>query len=228
MAFQPIVDAVLDRVFAYEALVRGPNGEPAASVLSQVDDTNRYVFDQACRVTAVEMASRLGMREHLSINFLPNAVYEPHRCLQTTLAAAKSSNFPVERILFEVSESESSRDISHLKQIFEEYRRQGFATAIDDFGAGHSGLNLLADFQPDFVKLDMQLIRGIDADRPRQVIVRHIMAMCLELGITAIAEGIQTREEYLALRDQGVVLFQGFYFARPAFESLPHWRLAVA
>ena len=73
-AYQPIVDLATRSIFAHEALVRGPNGESAYSVLSQVTDDNRYSFDQACRVQAIRGAAKLGMKELLSINFLPNAV----------------------------------------------------------------------------------------------------------------------------------------------------------
>ena len=103
MAFQPIVDASTGAVFAHEALVRGAGGESAASVLSQVSETNRYAFDQQCRVTAIELAARLKMADqgaNLSINFLPNAVYEPRACIRLTLAAAMSSGFPLTRIIF--------------------------------------------------------------------------------------------------------------------------------
>src|SRR5262245_58847477 len=88
MAFQPIVDVETETVFAHEALVRSVDGAPAQAVLSRINDANRYAFDQRCRVRAVELASALGMQSMLSINFMPNAVYEPTRCLRTTLEAA--------------------------------------------------------------------------------------------------------------------------------------------
>ena len=110
MAFQPIVDIQERTVFAYEALVRGLDGGSAAWILAHVNDQNRYRFDQACRTKAVELASRLGVECYLSINFMPNAIYEPATCIRTTLAAAKKHNFPAERLLFEVSEAEDAVD----------------------------------------------------------------------------------------------------------------------
>ena len=89
MAFQPIVDLRQRRVHAYEALVRGPEGEPAGQVQEQVTEELLYRFDQACRVKAIEQASALGMQEPLSINFLPNAVYEPEACIQATLEVSR-------------------------------------------------------------------------------------------------------------------------------------------
>ena len=104
------------------------------------------------------------------------------RCLRTTLEAALRTGFPIENIIFETTEDERVHDTEYLKKIFATYRKEGFKTAIDDFGAGYAGLNLLADFQPDIVKLDMQLIRNIDADRARQAIVGAMAAVGNLLG----------------------------------------------
>jgi EAL domain-containing protein (putative c-di-GMP-specific phosphodiesterase class I) len=221
MAFQPIVDLESGQVYAHEALVRGLDGGGAASVLGRVTEDNRYAFDQACRVKAISLASRLGMQSFLSINFLPNAVYQPAACLRKTIEAATEYDFPVHRLIFEVTENEQVRDPDHLKSIFREYKRRGMITAIDDFGAGHSGLNLLAEFQPDIIKLDMALTRAIHLDRVRSAIVKSMVSLCGDLGISIIAEGIEEVDEARALRDLGVRLFQGYCFARPETERLP-------
>ena len=219
-AYQPIVDIGTRRVYAHEALVRGPQGEGAASVLDQVNDDNRYRFDQACRVKAIEGAHALGMQEMLSINFLPNAVYKPEVCIRTTLETARATGFPLQNIIFEVTEGERVEDGVWFAQILREYKRTGFKTAIDDFGAGYAGLKLLADFQPDIIKIDMDLVRNIDSSRPRQAIVRGLMRLCEDMGIQVIAEGIEKPAERDFLADQGVRLMQGYLFARPAFRAL--------
>lgn len=221
MAFQPIVNFHKKSIFGYEALVRGPNQEGALHILSQVTDENRYKFDQAIRVKALDLAKKLNLEGMLSINFLPNAVYRPETCIRATLEAAAELNFPTNRIMFEVTEGEKVLDHDHLKNIFIEYKKQNFITAIDDFGAGYAGLNLLADWQPDVIKLDMSLTRNVDNDRVRRSLVFGIIAVCKELSIQIIAEGIETKEERDTLYSQGVHLFQGYYFARPGFESLP-------
>ena len=221
MAFQPIVDLRNRSLFACEALVRGTDGSGAAAILAQVTDENRYQFDQACRVKAIELAARLQLTCYVSINFLPNAVYEPAACIRATLEAAKQHNFPLDRLLFEVTEGEKVTDHDHLKSILGEYTRRGFKTAIDDFGAGYSGLNLLAEFQPDIIKLDMALLRGIDSDPVRQAIVRGILGVCQALNIEVIAEGVETVAELTFLRGIGVYLFQGYLLARPAYEQIP-------
>ena len=201
--------------------MRGVDGESAGTVLSWVDDTNRYRFDQACRVKAIKGAKELGMTEHLSINFLPNAIYKPELCIRTTLEAARVNGFPLDRIIFEVTEGERITNSAHLKSIFSEYKKQGFLTAIDDFGAGYAGLGLLAEFQPDIIKLDMALIRNIDADRIRSIIVDSILKVALEIGIRVVAEGIETIGEFTHLREKGIRYFQGYLFAKPALDALP-------
>ena len=221
MAFQPIVDVRTRQLFACEALVRGTDGTGAAGILSKVTTDNRYQFDQSCRVKAVELAARLNIPCFVSINFLPNAVYQAATCIRATLEAAKRFNFPVERLIFEITENEQMVDKDHLKSIITEYKRQGFKTAIDDFGAGYSGLNLLAEFQPDIIKLDMALIRDINKDVVKQAIVRGILGVCAALSIEVIAEGVETEAELAFLREQNVHLFQGYLLARPAFEQVP-------
>ncbi len=224
MAFQPIVDAETCGVFAYEALVRGLNGEGAGSVMAALDDTNRYAFDQQCRVRAIELAAELGIAEtgaSVSINFMPNAIYRPEVCIATTLKTARRVGFPLTSIIFEFTEDEQTNDPKHITEIVTSYRTMGFRSALDDFGAGFAGLTLLAAFQPDIIKIDMALVRGIDADPVRRSIVAGIHTIARDLGILTIAEGIETENEARALRDLGVSLLQGYWFAKPAFEALP-------
>lgn len=222
MAFQPIVDVTSGSTFAHEALVRGPNGEGAYSVLSAVDHHSRYAFDQRCRVTAIEMAAKLGLANDgacLSINFMPNAVYEPRACIRLTLDAAARTGFPLDRIIFEFTENEKL-DTAHVLNILQTYKAIGFKTAIDDFGAGHAGLLLLSRFQPDIVKLDMELIRGIDECSVKRSILRHMLRLLDDLKITPLCEGIETLGELDVLQNMGVRLIQGYLLAKPAFESL--------
>jgi EAL domain-containing protein (putative c-di-GMP-specific phosphodiesterase class I) len=156
----------------------------------------------------------------LSINFLPKAVYRAETCIRATLEASRTFDFPVDRLMFEVTEGERVEDPNHLKSIFEEYARQGFTTAVDDFGSGYSGLNMLAMFQPQVLKIDMALTRDIDRDTVRQAIVEGIVLVSKRLGITVVAEGIETREERDALLDLGIELMQGYLFAKPMVGQL--------
>ncbi len=224
MAFQPIVDCETGRPFAYEALVRGAGGQSAGEMLARVTPDNRYAFDQQCRVAAIEQAVAAGILDsgaRLSINFLPNAVYSPVACIQLTLTTARRVGLPIDRLIFEFTENERMADTDHVADIIDAYRRMGFATALDDFGAGYAGLGLLARFQTDLVKLDMELIRDIDAAEPRQIIVDGIVRIMERMGITVIAEGVETIAEYDTLRSLGVSYIQGYLLGRPALGALP-------
>jgi EAL domain-containing protein (putative c-di-GMP-specific phosphodiesterase class I) len=220
-AFQPIIDVDNQDVYAYEALVRGTQGEGAHTILNRVNEHNRYSFDQRCRVKAVKLASRLKLQTRLSINFMPNAVYEPENCIRTTLAAAKTYNFDTSKLIFELTENEALTDADHLVSIISAYREMGFQVALDDFGAGYSRMNVVIASPPNLIKLDMSLLRGIERNNNQQAVVNGILVMSDQLGSRVIAEGVETIEEYRWLRQREVSLFQGYLFARPGFEELP-------
>ncbi len=220
MAFQPIVDLSLAKIVTYEALVRGIQGESAGSVLAKVTDELLYRFDQACRVKAIEMASALGMQTDLSINFLPNAVYEPEACIQATLEVSKRVGWPTHRLIFEITETERVKDRQHLCNIIDAYRSMGFKTALDDFGNGYANLDLLTDLMPDKLKIDRELVMHCDSDPRRQALLNAIILLAQELQVVPIAEGVETRAEALWLARAGIVRQQGFYFAKPAINSL--------
>ncbi len=223
MAFQPIVDVPHHRVWGYEALVRGINGESAFSILNQVNEATRYQFDQAARVMAIETAGALfkGSDLRLSINFMPNAVYEPAACIQKSLAAAKRVDFPHKNLMFEFTENERMVDPEHVRNIVEAYREFGFLTAFDDFGAGYAGLQLLCRLQPDLIKIDMELVRDIHLSRAKQAVVAGIVGTARALDIEVLGEGVEKEQELTILRATGISLFQGYYFAKPAFMALP-------
>ena len=224
MAFQPIVDIEKGSIFAYEALVRGVNGESAHTILSSVNEENRYAFDQQCRVKAITLAAELGVADtgaFLSINFMPGAVYSPAACIRKTLETAHQVNFPLDRLIFELTEDDRIADVEHLRGIVSEYHKHGFRIAIDDFGAGYSGLNLLASFTPDVLKLDMGLTRDIHL-RPQAVkLLKHLVGIAESFNCLLLAEGIENEQELKIVRDCGINLIQGYYFAKPGFESLP-------
>jgi EAL domain-containing protein (putative c-di-GMP-specific phosphodiesterase class I) len=137
------------------------------------------------------------------------------------LAAAERTGFPTSQLMFEITEGEEVVDHAHLLNIIAAYKAMGFRTAIDDFGAGYSTLELVHKLRPDVVKLDMDLIRGIDGDKLRRSIVRNVLAVCNGMGARVIAEGVETWAEYETLRELGIDLFQGYLFAKPGFQTLP-------
>jgi EAL domain-containing protein (putative c-di-GMP-specific phosphodiesterase class I) len=220
MAFQAIVDLQDARIDCYEALVRGLDGTGAGQVLAKVTPENMYAFDQACRVRAIELAARLGMDRQLSINFLPNAVYEPRACIRATLEAASRSQFDPHRLTFEIVETEAIANNAHMLNIIGEYHRQGFKVALDDFATAYSGLSRLAELRPDIVKLDRALVRDCDQSHVKLAIIASMIALGAAIGIKVVLEGVEREGELDALRSVGARFVQGYYFARPQFEAL--------
>jgi blue light- and temperature-responsive anti-repressor len=219
-AFQPIVDIAAGEVFAYEALVRGLSNEPASTVFARVEPSQLYNFDRYARIRAIALAASLGIDAGLSLNFMAKSLDTLPDAISSTIDAAHAASIPLRRIFLEVTESELIHDPGRFATAMNTYRAQGLRFAIDDFGAGFSGLNLLADFQPDIVKLDMQLVRNIDSSGPRQAIVRAVIQACEDLGIDVLAEGVESEPEQRWFKRNGVRLFQGYWFARPTFEAL--------
>lgn len=223
-AFQPIFDLTTGRPYAFEALVRGTNGESAGEILSRVTDDNRYAFDQACRVNAIREAVAAGLLDteaKLSINFMPNAVYSPLACIKLTMETALETGLPTNRLIFEFTENERL-DTDHVRGIVRAYQALGLTTAIDDFGSGHAGLGLLANLQTDAIKLDMDLIRNLDTSLARRQIVKSLVDLSREMGLLLVAEGIETQDELRVLEDIGVRYVQGYLFAQPQIGALPH------
>ncbi|MCB1877418.1 MAG: EAL domain-containing protein [Chromatiales bacterium] len=220
-ACQPIVDTVERRVVSFEMLVRGTHGEPAPTVLKAISENDRYIFDNKLRERAIEVAAQLGVKCNLNLNLLPGCLTGCDDALAATIELAKLHGIGPERLVIEVTETEIIEDLSRFSAVINEYRALGVMVAIDDFGSGYSGLNLLADFMPDSIKIDMSLIRDIQASGPRQAIVRGIVRTCGDLGIDVVAEGVETEQEWRWCESEGIQLFQGYFFAKPGFESLP-------
>ena len=219
-AFQPIVHAPTRSIFSHEALIRGPDGENAASILQRSQPVEMHALRERQRIAALESAARLGLRTRININFQPSDIAHSPTAITSLLDAAARCGIPPESIVLEVLESEIIRDSGDFSARMNPYRASGLTFAIDDFGAGYAGLNLLADFQPDLLKIDMNLVRGIERNGPRQAILRGIVRTCLDLGIDLIAEGVETVEEYAWFRGEGIELFQGFLLAKPMFDRL--------
>mgnify|MGYP001429409152 CR=1 FL=1 len=193
-------------------------------MLEQVSPDNRYSFDQRCRAVAIERAVKAGILDtdaRLSINFLPNAVYEPQACIQATLAAARRVGWPTSRLCFEITESENVGDRCHLQNIVTSYHEMGMKTALDDFGTGYANLDLLVDISPDVLKIDRHLVSDIHQSPRQQRILEHIITLAHQLDITLIAEGIEKLEEARWLYRHGIARQQGYWFARPAAGQLP-------
>ena len=221
-AFQPIVDPAQPAIVAYEALVRGPAQQAACWVMDQHRGDELLRFDIEARRRAIVLAEQLGLACDLHLNLLPQglAAFGPV-ALQSTVDMAQHCGIAPQRLVLEISESSVIHDLAAFVARANHFKALGLRFAIDDFGAGHAGLSLLADFQPEFIKLDMKLVKDVSTKGPRQAIVRGILRTSQDLGIDVVAEGVEALDEFEWLRDEGVALFQGFLFAHPAIEALP-------
>jgi EAL domain-containing protein (putative c-di-GMP-specific phosphodiesterase class I) len=224
--FQPIVNtSEPSKIFAHECLIRGRDNTGALVFPDQLFAIARsadlkFHLDRLCRITAIRDARKYDLASYIFINFNPSAIYDPEYCLSTTMTAVKEAGIPHDRIVFEVVESDDVKDTNHLLNILTYYRRRGFKVALDDLGAGYSSLNLLSILKPDFIKMDIQLIRNVDKDPYKGIVSAGLINLSHKLGARVIAEGVERKEEWEWVRGHGADFVQGYYFAKPAAPPL--------
>ncbi len=217
---QPIVSMADGATYGYESLLRGriAGAELNGGEIVQAARAHGALFtmDLLGRTISLEQAMpRIGADQVLFVNFTPTAIYDPAVCLRTTWAIARRLGLSMERICFEVVETEQFPDLEFLQRILDEYRRQGAMVALDDLGAGHSSLSYLDALRPDVVKIDRELVTGLGAHPARRRLVGALIDYAHELGVRVVAEGIETEEDLAAVRAAGADLGQGWYLGRP-------------
>ena len=216
IAYQPIVRAVDGSVYGYEALLRSnePSLPHPGAMLHAAERLQRvHELGSAVRRGAATTINALADDMTLFVNIHPHELddkelYEPSAPL----------SWMANRTVLEITERASIEEIPRIKQRVELLRQLGYRIAIDDLGAGYAGLTSFASLEPEFVKIDMSLIRGVDRDATRRNLIRAIVDLCREMEITVVAEGIETLEERTALIELGCDLLQGFQLARPSRE----------
>jgi EAL domain-containing protein (putative c-di-GMP-specific phosphodiesterase class I) len=219
IAFQPIVDVQEKTIFAFEALLRGPQGETYADLAAGLGSRARRMLDHSAIVKSLRIASNKPEEwagKKLCINITPRvkgAVKEAEFVRKT----ADRFNIAPSQIVLELTEDVKGNSM-HLRHFLETHQAHGFSTAIDDFGSGYAGICMLADCVPDVLKLDRCLTKGIDRSVNRQKIIRSFCMLCESLGVKMIAEGVETAEELASLQSLGIRFMQGYYFAKPEVE----------
>ncbi len=221
--FHPILDARSGDLFAQEALLRARNPESgqimgAGQIINACEHLNlQHQLDQRARQTAIRGAARyVSQSSKIFINFLPNTIYDPAVCLRTTMETAAECNLSMDRLVFEVVETEKIPDMAHLHRILEYYRDRGVGTAIDDMGAGFTSLSYITSLRPNFVKLDREFVLSAEATAVGRSQMQRIVDSSHEHGAKVIAEGIETEAQMNLCTGAGVDLLQGFLFAKPA------------
>lgn len=215
-ALQPIVEALTGKVSSWETLIRSPSGGAPARMFESVPADRLYHFDLETKAYAFALGRRmLKDREKLSVNLLPGVLCSLPGAVDTLVKQIRDADLRPEQVIIEVTETEAITNQDAFYQALKALRIAGTGLAIDDFGTGHSGLALLARFQPDKIKIDRALIEAIHLSGVKQAIVRSIVRCCGDLGITVVAEGVETMEEWCWLESVGIHLFQGYLFSRP-------------
>lgn len=171
--FQPIIDVKNKKIYGYEALSRGITEKDSMippSVLFKKAKAMDLIFflDRLCRESVIKRADELNLKEKLFINFLPTAIYNPRKCLQTTDEAVEKTNLKPSQITFEVVETEYIEDFDHLNYILDYYKEKGYETALDDMGSGYANKESLLSLTPNYMKIDMAIIQGIHKDEGKQ------------------------------------------------------------
>src|SRR6056297_1140436 len=214
--FQPVVEPDGTTIWGYECLMRGVEKSGVIMAPFQLlqwakAENLTSMLDRICREAHLRNAAKLiPAGKNILINFIPTAIYEPAFCLRSTMEVLRQTGIDPRDVIFEVVETEQVRDVQHLNKILDYYREHGFRTALDDVGAGFSGLNLLASLRPDLLKLDMELVQGAEDGLTHRIIVQGLIQIAKNCGQLVLAEGIETLEQFRMMREFGVDLFQGY------------------
>ncbi|MES1178598.1 MAG: EAL domain-containing protein [Myxococcales bacterium] len=222
MVFQPIVDIATGQLFAHEALVRCKLPQYASPPLLFAAAEREHACGPLGRVIRQQTFERC-QDTALFVNV------HPEELSQRWLVRPDDPIYFHEReVYLEITESAAFTHYDLCMNVLKDVcARAGVHLVVDDYGAGHSNLARILDLNPKVVKLDGALIRGIDKDPRRQIMVRHMVALCIDLGAKVVAECIETVEELKAVADQGVHLAQGYVLARPAF-PVPEYNFPLA
>jgi EAL domain-containing protein (putative c-di-GMP-specific phosphodiesterase class I)/ActR/RegA family two-component response regulator len=219
MAFQPIVQWGEKRVFGYEALLRSddPLMKNPAEILDAAERLGRiHELGRAVRANVAAAATKAPQGVKLFVNLHSFDLNDD----ELYSAVAPLSKIAT-RVVLEVTERASLVGVRSIGDRVGELKGLGFQIAIDDLGAGYAGLASFTQLEPEVAKLDMTLVRGVDADSRRQSIVRSMKKLCDELGMMVVAEGVETAAERSALTELGCDVLQGYLFAKPQREFAP-------
>lgn len=221
-AFQPVIDPFAKEIVSVEALLRTPSGESPAVYFDGLSREEMYSTDLLSKRIAFAMAGRLRLRGRtLSINLLPMTLVNIPGAVEFLLTEIESNGLIPEQIIVEFTESEAISRVDEFTDSVRKLKSAGIRVAIDHFGAGFAGLLLLAQFQPDRIKINRQLVKDIHKHGPKQAIVQAIIKCCNSLEIAISAVGVEQPEEWMWLESAGIIHFQGNLFARPCQGGIP-------
>jgi len=225
--YQPVVDVVARRVIGYEALTRLPRAQfETPDVLFKVANQQGVLWslERLCRKRALEHLPQLEQGQLLFLNIEPDSMHDPELRASEFLDEIKRSGLDPRNLVLEVTEHAAVKDFPALRKVIDDIRALGFRLAMDDVGAGYSGLQTIAEIRPDYIKVDMTLVRDMHLDPFKRELITTIRRFTDNTGIVLVAEGVESVAELQSLADAGVRCAQGFLFARPSSPpQTPDW-----
>ena len=216
---QPIIHMASGEIIGYEGLIRGPSDSPLHSPLNlfKVARANNQTvqIEHLCRHVVLERFVELKLPGKLFLNVSPECLLLGDARHGETLELIRKVGISPERVIIELTENQPTYDYDLMREAVVHYRKMGFQIAIDDLGEGFSSLRLWSELRPEYVKIDMHFIQGINHDPVKLQFVRSIQEIAEKSDTLVIAEGIETQAELLVLRDVGVAYGQGYHLGRP-------------
>jgi len=222
---QPIVSLKTGVPLGWETLVRGPEGSGFYSpgrLFSFAQKTGAsFQLESMCRRQAIKRLKQLRPSEKLFINLDARSIDDPFLLRGKVFKTMEEHQLNPHNIVFEITERHAIKNFASFRSIIQEYRKKGYLIAVDDAGAGYSSLEAITEIYPDYIKLDMALIRNIDSDPVKQALVETFVQFADKVKCRIIGEGIETESELETLVKLGVDYGQGFLLGRPERESRP-------
>jgi EAL domain-containing protein (putative c-di-GMP-specific phosphodiesterase class I) len=230
--YQPIVDLTQHRTIGFEALTRVPESyfqTPDILFRAAHDNGALWKLERMSRHQALSTLPSIDADQMLFLNIEPDSFHDPELTSERFKQRLERAGLSAGQVVLELTEHVQIKDFAALRSRLTEYRKNGFRLAMDDVGAGHSGLQAIIELAPDFIKVDMSLVRDIDKHLIKQEMMSMIQSFADRTGCTLIAEGVERPEELASLTASGVRCAQGFLLAHP--ESRPRsleWRRLMA
>jgi diguanylate cyclase (GGDEF)-like protein len=231
--YQPIVDLRNGHVLGWESLARGPadgNFRSPALMFDFAEEVGWvFALERCCREQAIAGLQGLDPGQKLFLNIHPQTLGDPTFRTGETLRLLERHGLKPYNVVFEITERHNAKDFTLFYRTLEHYRSQGYQIAIDDVGTGYSGLSRLAAVRPEFIKVDMGLVRGVDTNPVQRSLIETMVTLCQKIGCDIICEGIETETEFSSLQSMGVTYGQGYYLARPdAPKPQPQVRISTS
>ena len=218
--FQPIIDLRRGEFLGFEGLIRGPANSALHSPINLFSSAERenlsLEIEMLARQTVLESFAHQDLPGLLFLNVSPQTLTRPSFRNGQTLAFLEQLNIDPARVVIEITENQPTFDFDAMRSALLHYRGMGFKIAIDDLGEGFSSLRLWSELRPEYIKIDMHFVQGVDRDPIKLQFLKSIQSIAESCGTRVIAEGVETEAELKVVRDLGIALGQGYFIARPS------------